>query len=212
MLGAVHEMFIGCLQTKYLGYLRVTTQQMLNHLYAQYVHISAADLQDNDVTFKAPYDPNMPIEMLFNQIKNGMDYAAAGLSPYSTEQVMNNAFQLIYATGMFVDDCKIWKRHGTTYKTWDQFKTNFALVHQEFRDARGTTAGATGYQATNAVYQKDTIEALANLATATSHDQQAVSTLTATNSTLTKELASVNDKLVAALLAKAKLMARLASP
>jgi hypothetical protein len=104
LLGAVEEMFIRCLQTKYLGYLNISTQQILDHLYAQYARILAANLQDNDVTFKAPYDPNLPIEMLYTQIENGMDYAAAGLSPYSTEQVINNAFQLIYATGMFVED------------------------------------------------------------------------------------------------------------
>jgi hypothetical protein len=128
-------MFIRCLQTKYLGYLNVSTRQILDHLYAQYAHISASDLQDNDVTFKAPYDPNMPIETLFDQIESGMDYAAAGLSSYRTEQVINNAFQLLYATGMCIDDCKIWKRRDTAYKTWDQFKTDFALSHREFRDA-----------------------------------------------------------------------------
>jgi hypothetical protein len=79
-------------------------------------------------------------------------------------------------------------------------------LHQENRDARGTT----GCQANKAVYQQDTIEALANLATATSHDLQAVSTLT-TNSALAKELNSVNDKLVTALLANTKLTAQLAS-
>jgi hypothetical protein len=212
LVGAVDEMFIRSLQTKYLGYLNVSTRQILDHLYAQYARISSSDLQDNDVKFKTPYDPNLPIESLFDQIENGIDYAAAGLSPYSTEQVTNNAYQLIYATGMFVDDCKVWKRHTAAYKTWDQFKLDFAESHREYRDARGTTAGATNYHANhanNAVYQEDTIEAIANLATATSHDRQAVSTLTATNSALTKELTSVNAKLVTALLANTKLTAQL---
>jgi hypothetical protein len=211
LVGAVDEMFIRCLQTKYLGYLNVTTRDILDHLYAQYARISASDLQDNDVTFKSPYDPNLPIETLFDQIEHGIDYAAAGLSPYSPEQVINNAFQLIYATGMFLDDCKIWKRQAAAYKTWDQFKTDFSLSHREFRDARGTTAGATDYRANNASYQQDTIDALANLATATSHDRQAVSTLSATNSALTKELTSVNAKLVTALLENTRLTALLAN-
>ena len=209
LIAAVEEMFIRCLQTKYLGYLNVSTRDILDHLYAQYARISAADLQDNDVTLKAPYDPNLPIETLFDQIENGIDYAAAGLSPYSPEQVINTAFQLVYATGMFLDDCKIWKRRAVAYKTWAQFKTDFALSHREFRDARGTTAGATDYKANNAVYQQDTIEAIANLATATSYDRQAVSTLTATNSALTKELTSVHAKLVTALLEITKLTAQL---
>ncbi len=209
LVGAVDEMFIRSLQTKYLGYLNVSTRQILDHLYAQYARISASDLQDNDVTFKKPYDPNLPIETLFDQIENCIDFAAAGLSPYSTEQVTNNAYQLIFATGMFFDDCKIWKRRDAAYKTWDQFKTDFAESHREFRDARGTTAGATNYQANNAVYQDETIEAIANLATATSHDRQAVATLTSTNSALTKELTRVNAQLVTALLANTKLTAQL---
>ena len=129
LIGAVDEMIIRCLQTKYLGYLNVSTRDILDHLYAQYARISSADLQDNDITFKSPYDPNMPIETLFDQIKNGIDYAAAGLSPCSPEQVINNAFQLIYATGMFLDDCKTWKWKAAAYKTWDQFKTDFSHSH-----------------------------------------------------------------------------------
>ena len=211
LVGAVDEMFIRSLQAKYLGYLNVSTRQILDHLYAQYARISSSDLQDNDVAFKKPYDPNMPIETLFDQIENGIDYAAAGLSPYSREQVTNNAFQLMHATGMFIEDCKIWKRQTAAYKTWDQFKQDFSESHREFRDARGTTAGASNYQANNAVYQQDTIEAIANLATATSHDRQAVSTLTSTNSALTKELASVNAKLVTALLENTKLAAQIKS-
>ena len=210
LVGAVGKMFIRSLQTKYLGYLNVSTRQILDHLYAQYARISASDLQDNDVTFKKPYDPNLPIETLFDQIENCIDFAAAGLSPYSTEQVTNNAYQLIFATGMFIDDCTIWKRHDAAYKTWDQFKIDFADSHREFRDARGTTAGSTNYQANNAVYQDETIEAIANLATATSHDRQAVATLTTTNSALTKELTRVNAQLVTALLANTKLTAQLA--
>ena len=73
---------------------------------------------------------------------------------------------------MFVEDCKIWKRNIDAYKTWDQFETDFAESHREFRDACGTTAGATNYQANNAVYQQDTIDVIANLDTATSHDRQ----------------------------------------
>ena len=211
LVGAVDEMFIRRLQTKYLGYLNVSTRQLLDHLYAQYARISSADLQDNDVTFKQAYDPNLPIETLFDQIENGIDFAAAGLSPYTPEQITNNAFQLMHATGMFVEDCKLWKRRNVADKTWDQFKTAFSESHREFWDARGTTAGSTNYQSNNAVHQQATIDAIANLATATSHDRQAVSTLTTTNSALTKELTIVNAKLVTALLANTKLTAQLAS-
>jgi hypothetical protein len=87
----------------------------------------------------------------------------------------------------------------------------FSESHREFRDAWGTTAGATNYQSNNAIHQQDTINAIANLATATSHDREAVFLLTSTNSALTKELTSVNAKLITALLANMKLTAHLAT-
>jgi hypothetical protein len=118
--GAVDEMFILRLKTKYLGYLNVSTQQILDHLYAQYARISSANLQYNDGTFKQPYDPNLPIETIFDQIEHGIDYVAAGLLPYTPKQVTNNAFQLMRATGMFVEDCKLWKSRNGANKTWDQ--------------------------------------------------------------------------------------------
>ena len=101
-------------------------------------------------------------------------------------------------------------KETTAYKTWDQFKNDFAESHLKFRDAGGTTAaGATGYQANNDVYQQDTIEAIANLSTATSHDWHPFSILTATYRALTKELTSVNAKLATPLLANTKLTAKI---
>jgi hypothetical protein len=209
LLGAVDDMFVRSLQTKYIGYLNVTTRQILDHLYNQYARISAADLQENDVALKTAYDPNLPIETLFDQVENAVDFAAAGNTPYSPEQVVATAYQLVYATGMFLDDCKIWKRHPEAYKTWGHFKRDFTLSHRALREAKVTSAGA-GYHSANAVYQQDTVTAIANLATATAHDRQAVATLSTTNSTLTLALTAANKKLVAALHDVARLTQELA--
>ena len=208
LLGAVDDMFVRSLQTKYIGYLNVTTREILDHLYSQYARISAADLQENDVSFKTAYDPNLPIETLFDQVENAVDFAAAANTPYSPEQVVATAYQLVYATGIFLDDCKIWKRRPEAYKTWGHFKIDFTLSHREHRETKVTTAGA-GYQSANSVYQQDTVNAIANLATATAHDRQTVATLSATNSTLTLELAAANKQLVTALLDVTKLNVKL---
>ena len=44
------------------------------------------------------------VESLFDRVKNCGDYAAAGNNPYSLEQVIGIAFQLVYQNGIFVDD------------------------------------------------------------------------------------------------------------
>ena len=82
LLGAVDKMFVCSLQNKYVGYLNVSTRDILNHLYSKYARIYPADLQNNDVTLKNAYVTNQPIESLFNQAENALDYAAAGNTPY----------------------------------------------------------------------------------------------------------------------------------
>jgi uncharacterized coiled-coil protein SlyX len=59
---------------------------------------------------------------------------------------------------------------------------------------------AAGFHAENQVgAQESTIDAIANLATATAEDRKAVSNLTETNATLTKALAKSSEKLIAAM-------------
>ena len=123
LLGAVNKMFVRSLQTKYAGYLNVSTRDILNHLYFEYACISAADLQNNNVTLKTAYNPNQPIKSIFKQVKNALDYAAARNTPSSPAEVIATAFWLLFVTGMFLEDCKTWKLKNNADKTWDNFKT-----------------------------------------------------------------------------------------
>ena len=97
-------MFVRSLQTKYIGYLNVSTCDIINHLYSQYTRISTADLHNNDNSLKTAYNTNKLIESIFNQVESTLEYAAAGNIPYSPAQVIATAFRLLFATGMFLDD------------------------------------------------------------------------------------------------------------
>ena len=202
-------MWVRSLQTKYVGYLNVSTRDILNHIYSEYTRISATDFQNNDVALKTDHDPNQPIKSLFDQVENSLDYAASGNTPYSPAQVVTTAFHILFATGIFLDDFKTWKHKPDADKTWANFKTYFSLAHRKFRETRTTTAGS-GFAAansaetllsyhTNATYQQETVEAIANLASANTHDRESVATLTATVATLTTNLATTNAKLIKAL-------------
>jgi hypothetical protein len=205
LIGAVDETFLRSLRDKYIGYANVTTLQMLTHLYAAYAQISETDLQANDEQMKSDYDVNQPIEVLIDQIDDAVDLAAAASNPYTPEQVVTIAYTLVFKTGMFPDDCKLWRRMDTPLKTWTEFKRVFTLAHQELRESQQTSQGS-GYNSANnvqnddeAYIQHETAEAIANLATATASDRATVASLTATNSKLTLELIACNAKLVKAL-------------
>ncbi len=198
IVGAVDAMFLRSLRSKYVGYQNSSTRAILDHLYATYANISASDLLTNDNQMKTDYDVNQPIKLFFDQIEDAVDFAAAGDSPYTPVQVTTIAYQLVFKTAMFPDECKLWKRRTTATKNWSDFKTLFALAHQELREAQLTTS-ATGFQSANAAIdlQNDTVDAIANLATATAADRTSVAALTATVSKLTLELSTANAKLLA---------------
>ena len=181
-----------------MGYQNHTTWDILNHLYTKYANISSTDLRNNDKVTKTAYDTNQSIEVLIEQIEDAVEFAAAGSTPYTAEQVVNISYQLIYEIGMFADNCKLWKRNPDVDKTWTAFKQYFSLAHQGLRKAQvGTTD--TLFGSANASITQDTVDAIANLATATAHDRVTLSTLTTTNALLTLALTKANADLVEAL-------------
>ena len=90
--------------------------------------------------------------------------------------------------------------------------TFFSTTHTEWRKSQSTTAGADFHsanhvqeQAATQLYQQETVNAITNLATATSSNRSTVATITATNSTLTSALTACQIQLVEALQDVAKL-------
>ena len=50
--------------------------------------------------------------------------------PYTPAQVVIIDFQIVFQTGLFNDDCNLWRRQPVEVKTWIHFKEYFATVHQ----------------------------------------------------------------------------------
>jgi hypothetical protein len=210
VLGAVQEMYYKTLRHRITGYTSVTTRQLLNHLYVTYGNITPADLANNDAKMKTPFDPSQPIEVLFDQIEDTADLAAAANAAYTAAQIVVYGYNLVFPTGVFIDACRDWRRRPEANKTWNQFKIDFALAHQELRESQLTSQGA-GYQSANSAmvqgqdtqasndsWHTQTADALANVATATVSDHSTVLVLTATNSDLSSALSSANSKLATA--------------
>ena len=63
-------MFTRALKNRYIGYANVSTKQLLTHLFKTYGKITGNDLRLNDQAMNRPYDVNLPIEVLFDQIED----------------------------------------------------------------------------------------------------------------------------------------------
>jgi hypothetical protein len=105
VIAAVDSMYLKALHNRITGFATTTTLEMLTHLYTSYGHLSPADLQGNDTRLRNPYDPNQPIEALFDQIEDAVSLAAAAHAPYSAKQIVAIAYTLVFTTGMFPEAC-----------------------------------------------------------------------------------------------------------
>ena len=128
---------------------------------------------------------------------------------------MDIALLCLAKTGVFNDDLKEWNCLPLLDSTWSKFRVHFAKAHRKWR-ANLRLAAGQHFPRANAVYstsltthQADTVDALANLVTATAADRAIVATLTDTIAQLSSERASAQAKLILSLLDNQRLLKRL---
>jgi hypothetical protein len=188
------DAYINALSDEIVGYANCTSLQLLTHLLTYYAMIAPTELTQNYECLNEPYDPNQPIEMLFQQIQDARAFAVAGGQPYVAAMSVNVAYTFVFNTGLFPDACRAWQSRAIAGKTWAQFKLDFATAHHEFR-LTNQTAQQSGFHSANMMIEQvreetmqDTADAIAQLATATASDRGTVATLTTTNAELATQL------------------------
>ena len=151
LIASVDVTYIFSLRNKYIGYANITTLQMLTQIYSTYAKISEGDLEEKYKHMRSDYNVNQPMEVLIEQIDDDVDMAAAANNLYSDEQVVTATYNLVFKTGMFADNCKLWRRHISGDKIWEHFKTYFTMSHQELRESQTTSQGAGYHSANNTI-------------------------------------------------------------
>ena len=186
--GAIKQQLIGCIEETYLlgirdavlGFMAVSPRQMLEYLYREYGQISQRQVAENEERMRAPYNPQEPIEKLFAQVEQGIELAIDAENPFSLQQVLTIAYNLVQQTGVYTDDLRDWRRNiPRAQKNWPNFKLHFATDHRDYMEQQ--LAGQGGYNsanmATDDTYYDKTAEALSELAAATMADREAMANL-----------------------------------
>jgi hypothetical protein len=127
------DAYINALSDEIVGYANCTSLKLLTHLLTYYAMLAPTELTQNYERQNTPYDPNQPIETLFQQIQDTRAFAVAGGKPYGATMIVNVAYTLVFNTGLFPDACRAWQSRAIAGKTWAQFKLDFATAHREFR-------------------------------------------------------------------------------
>jgi hypothetical protein len=194
IIEAFDDVYLNALSDEIVGYANCTSLQLLTHLLTYYAMIAPTELTQNYERLNAPYDPNQPIETLFQQVQDARAFAVAGGKPYGAAMIVNVTYTLVFNTGLFPDACRAWQERAIAGKTWEQSKIDFATAHHEFY-LTNQTAKQSGFHSANMMIEhgreemmQDTIDAIAQLATATASDRVTVATLNTTNAKLATQL------------------------
>jgi hypothetical protein len=70
--------------------------------------IAPTELTQNYELLNTLYDPNQPIETLFQQIQDDRAFAVAGGQPYGAAMIVNMAYTLLFKTRLFANACRAW--------------------------------------------------------------------------------------------------------
>jgi hypothetical protein len=92
------DAYLNALSDEIVGYANCTSLQLLTHLLTYYAKIAPTELTQNYERLNTPYDPNQPIETLFQQIQDARDFAVAGGQPYGAATIVNVAYTLVFNT------------------------------------------------------------------------------------------------------------------
>jgi hypothetical protein len=97
------DAYLNALSDEIMGYANCTSLQLITHLLTYYTMIAPTELTQNYEPLNTPYDPNQPIETLFQQIQDARAFAVAGGQPYGSAMIVNVANTLIFNTGLSPD-------------------------------------------------------------------------------------------------------------
>jgi hypothetical protein len=164
----LNDAYLDALSDESMGYATCTSLQLLTHLLTYYAMIAPTELTQKYESHNTPYDPNLPIEMLFQKIQDARALAVSGGQPYGAAMIVSFSYTLISSTGLFPGACRVWQSRVISGKTWAQFKIDFATDHREFR-LTNHTAQQSGFHSANMMIKQgrdesmqDTVNAIGN--------------------------------------------------
>ena len=106
--------------------------------------------------------------------------------------MIDNAYQLVFNTGVFAADCWEWNKRAIDDKTLPHIKL-LALQNETgapYRAAHNATANPD-----NMYLHQDMVDAIAELVTSTESEGKEIAQFTATDAIIIMELATMNEKL-----------------
>jgi hypothetical protein len=135
-------MYIGILNYDLVGVANTTPRDMLDHIFLSYGRITAVDIAQNFENMRKAWDQQKPVETLFKQIQDCVDFAEAGGVAIGEAQKLSSAYSKICKSGKFNIACRRWYEKLEADKTWNNLKIHFAAAYLQHRQIQGETVGS----------------------------------------------------------------------
>ena len=143
LIKAVDSSFLEAIRDPVTYVLEGTIADNLTFLMTTYGRVTPEMLNDeNDKITTTIYNPALPIDVIFNKIIALSELAEAANIPYSQQQKITIAYNILNRSGRFVSDIKEWKRKPAIERTWINLKTHFRRAHDELRETSNDTLQA----------------------------------------------------------------------
>ena len=125
--------------------VRDNPRDILDGLQAKYGTCFPNEKTANNQPFDQPWDPNEPIEALFDRLEECYIFSILAKPPFTLEQLIDKAIIAIQCTALYETSFLEWQGFDKANKTWEQLKLHFEEAY-EIRLASGQgTAAAHGY-------------------------------------------------------------------
>ena len=115
-----------------VGLADVTIREILDFLFQNYGIITQYDIEENDKKLKEKWDADTPIEMLFDQIDDTQDFAAAAGKPYMNNQLLTTPITLYTQRPYFSMIAKLGIDSQQTRKQWTTSKPPFNKHNENY--------------------------------------------------------------------------------
>ena len=107
----VEPTYLAALRNRQTNSINLSIDAIFQHLYDAYGNLYPKSLQDYEDRIKTMlFDPIQPIDDVVNAVMDLADYAKAAGAPYSQQQTINTAYNILSKTGKYGKWILEWNR------------------------------------------------------------------------------------------------------
>jgi hypothetical protein len=101
-------MYIEILNDDLDGFANTTNRDMIDHIFLSYGSITDVDIEQNFENMCKAWYPQQPVETLFKQIQDCVNFAEVGGATIGAAQKLSSSYSKIFKSGKFNSACRRW--------------------------------------------------------------------------------------------------------